>query len=61
MGPSSVLDAVEKRETSCPYLDSNSDPLVVQPVMCRYIDCAIPAPQAGCIIDEFILRAEEKH
>jgi hypothetical protein len=32
-----------RSENSCPYWDSNSDPLVVQPVASRYTDCAIPA------------------
>jgi hypothetical protein len=26
-----------------PHLDSNSDPLVVQPIASRYTECAVPA------------------
>jgi hypothetical protein len=40
VGPRPVL----KAENSWFYLDSNSDPSVVQPVASRYTDCAIPAP-----------------
>jgi hypothetical protein len=32
-----------RRENSCPYRDSNSDPLAVQLIASRYTDCAIPA------------------
>jgi hypothetical protein len=32
-------------ENSWPYLDSNSDPSVVQPVASRYTDLVIPAPK----------------
>jgi hypothetical protein len=32
-----------REEKSSPYRYSNSDPLVVQPIASRYIDCAIPA------------------
>jgi hypothetical protein len=31
-----------RRENSCPYRDSNSDPSVVQPVASRYTEYAIP-------------------
>jgi hypothetical protein len=33
-----------RSENYCPHRDSNSDPLVVQPVANRCTDCAIPAP-----------------
>jgi hypothetical protein len=33
-----------RREITWPYRDSNSDPLVAQPVASRYTDYAIPAP-----------------
>jgi hypothetical protein len=33
-----------RRENSCSYWDSNSDPSVVQPVASQYTDCAIPVP-----------------
>jgi hypothetical protein len=42
VGPRTGLDDVEKRKY-CPYRDSNSDPLAVQPVASHYTDCAIPA------------------
>jgi hypothetical protein len=32
-------------ENSCPYQDSNSDPLVIQPIASHYTDCALPAPK----------------
>jgi hypothetical protein len=39
-----------RSKNSCPHLDSNSEPLVVQPVASRYTDCVIlalvkPVPQ----------------
>jgi hypothetical protein len=34
-----------RRENSCPYRDSNSDPSIVQPVANCYIDCNLPAPK----------------
>jgi hypothetical protein len=33
-----------RSENSWPYLDSNSDPPVIQPIASCYTDCAIPAP-----------------
>jgi hypothetical protein len=44
VGPRAGLDDVEK--ILAPYRDSNSDPLVVQPVASRYTDYAIPAPDS---------------
>jgi hypothetical protein len=33
-----------RREKSCPYLDSDSDPLAIQLIAGHYTDCAIPPP-----------------
>jgi hypothetical protein len=44
VGSRAGLDDVEKRN-SLPYLGSNSDPSVVQPVASHYTDYAIPAPK----------------
>jgi hypothetical protein len=43
VGPRTGLDDVKKIKSRS-YLDSNSEPSVVQPVANRYIDCDIPAP-----------------
>jgi hypothetical protein len=40
VGPRTGLEDVGRRK-SCPYRDSNSDPLAVQHVASRYTDCAI--------------------
>jgi hypothetical protein len=42
--PRAGLDDMEKWKYILPYCDSNSRPLVVQPVVSRYTDWAIPAP-----------------
>jgi hypothetical protein len=42
VGPRTGLDNVKKKYP-WPYQDSNSDPLVAQPIASRYIDCDIPA------------------
>jgi hypothetical protein len=44
-GPQSRSE--RRGENSWVYLDSNSDPSVVQPVASRYTDCAIPATRIG--------------
>jgi hypothetical protein len=43
VGPKIDLEDTERRENSCPYRDSHSDPSVFQLVASRYTDCAIPA------------------
>jgi hypothetical protein len=42
MGPRAVLDAVSKRKIPNPRRDSNHDHPIVQPVVSRYTDWAIP-------------------
>jgi hypothetical protein len=42
VNPRAGLDDMEKWKF-LPHLDSNTDPSVVQPVISRYTDCAIPA------------------
>jgi hypothetical protein len=43
VGPRTCL-MDEKARKIQPNRDSNSDSLAVQPAVCRYTDCAIPAP-----------------
>jgi hypothetical protein len=42
-GPQELVWMIWRRENSWPYRDSNSDPSVVQPIVSRYSDYAIPA------------------
>jgi hypothetical protein len=42
VGPRAGLDDMKKSKF-LPHRDSNSDPMVVQPVARRYTNCAIPA------------------
>jgi hypothetical protein len=42
--PRTGLDDVERKEKSCSYWDSNSDPTAAQPAASCNTDCAIPAP-----------------
>jgi hypothetical protein len=42
VGPRGGLDDSED-ENSCPHQDSNSGPLVIQPVVSRYAHCTILA------------------
>jgi hypothetical protein len=44
MGPKVGLFVMEKRKISCPCRESNSESSVLQPVVRRYTDWAIPAP-----------------
>jgi hypothetical protein len=44
VGPRASLVDMEKRKIR-PYQDSNSDPLVIQPIVSRYTDYAILAPR----------------
>jgi hypothetical protein len=44
-----------RSKNSCPYRDSNCNPLVVQPVASRYTDCANPALKNRGIILKLIL------
>jgi hypothetical protein len=57
MDPRAGLDEVEKRKF-LHHWDSNSDPLVVQPVASRYTDYAIPtpfkSPDTACVCPGFV-------
>jgi hypothetical protein len=44
--PSSLILADMQTRKFSPYQDSNSDPLAVEPVACRYTDCATVAPRS---------------